>query len=74
MGPGVCEVRGIYLPILPRVPTTWSYPRIPRIAGAAGGGDLGVPRHAPRALAPLCPEALAQPPFGGGSKRGGGPG
>nr|BAC84236.1 hypothetical protein [Oryza sativa Japonica Group] len=38
MGPGVCEVRGIYIPILPRVPTAWSYPRIPRVAGAAGGG------------------------------------
>jgi hypothetical protein len=30
-------------------------------------GGLGVPRHAPRALAPLCPEALAQLPFGGGA-------
>nr|BAC80090.1 hypothetical protein [Oryza sativa Japonica Group] len=39
-----------------------------------GCRGLGVPRHAPRALALLCPEALAQPPFGGGSKRGGAPG
>jgi hypothetical protein len=37
-------------------------------------GGIGVPCHAPRALAPLCPEALAQLPSGGGSKRGGGPG
>jgi hypothetical protein len=39
-----------------------------------GGRGLGVPRHAPRAFAPLRPEALAQPPCGGGIERGGGPG
>ncbi len=37
MGPGVYEVRGIYLPILPRIPIAWSCPRIPRTAGADGG-------------------------------------
>ncbi len=37
MGPGLCEVWGIYLPILPCVPTAWSCPRSPRTAGAAGG-------------------------------------
>jgi hypothetical protein len=37
MGLGVCEMRGIYLPILLRDPTAWPYPRTPRLAGAAGG-------------------------------------
>ena len=39
MGPGICEVRGVYLPILSRDPTAWSYPRTPRIAGAARGAS-----------------------------------
>jgi hypothetical protein len=67
IGPGVCKVRGTYLPIQPHGPTAWPYPRTSRIAEAAGGprGATSCP-SGPRSLALPCPEALAQLPCGGG--------
>ena len=53
--PTVCP----YSPVLP--------PQSVNHRSGRGGQGLGVPRHAPRALPPLCPEALAQLPFGGGA-------
>nr|BAD68032.1 hypothetical protein [Oryza sativa Japonica Group] len=48
-------------------------PPTPRATQRQPGG-LGVPRHAPRALALPRLEALAQPPRGEGSEWGGDPG
>lgn len=67
MGPGVCEVKGSYLPVQPRGPASWPHLRTSRVAKAAGGG--GGPRGAtspPRALPLLPPEALARLPRGRG--------
>jgi hypothetical protein len=72
MGLGVCGVRGIYLPILPRGPTAWPYPRTSRIAEAARGprGATSCP-SGPRAALPRrpCPTATWR-----GERAGGDPG
>jgi hypothetical protein len=56
MGPGVCVVKGIHLPILSRGPTAWPYPCTSRTAGAARGprGTTSCP-SGPRATSPRGP-------------------
>jgi hypothetical protein len=68
-GPGYAKYGGVtspssYAALQPGLPPT---PRTTR----RQPGDLGVPRHASRALALPRPEALAQPPRGERSEWGG---
>jgi hypothetical protein len=60
MGPGVCKVRGSYLPLQPCGSTAWPYSRTSRVAEAAGEpqGATSCP-SGPRAALPRGPRPTA---------------
>jgi hypothetical protein len=60
MGPGVCKVRGSYLPIQPRGSTAWPFPRASQVAKASRGprGATSCP-SGPRAASPRGPRPTA---------------